>query len=118
MYNFIMYAMQLGVRIAARFDSKVRKMWRGEQAAFGVLQQRIDPTARYVWFHAASLGEFEQGRPLMEAIRREFPDYKILLTFFSPSGYEVRHLPPDRHRRQRAPLPSHGTPCHGLFREV
>ncbi len=90
MYNFIMYAMQLGVRIAARFDSKVRKMWRGEQAAFGVLQQRVDPTARYVWFHAASLGEFEQGRPLMEAIRREFPDYKILLTFFSPSGYEVR----------------------------
>lgn len=90
MYNFIMYAMQLGVRIAARFDSKVRKMWRGEQAAFGVLQQRVDPSARYVWFHAASLGEFEQGRPLMEAIRREFPDYKILLTFFSPSGYEVR----------------------------
>ena len=43
MYNFIMYAMQLGVRIAARFDSKVRKMWRGEQAAFGVLQQRVDP---------------------------------------------------------------------------
>lgn len=90
MYNFIMYAMQLGVRIAARFDSKVRKMWRGEQAAFGVLQQRVDPSARYVWFHAASLGEFEQGRPLMEAIRRKFPDYKILLTFFSPSGYEVR----------------------------
>ena len=90
MYNFIMYAMQLGIRIAARFDTKVRKMWRGEQAAFGVLQQRVDPSARYVWFHAASLGEFEQGRPLMEAIRREFPDYKILLTFFSPSGYEVR----------------------------
>lgn len=44
----------------------------------------------YIWFHAASLGEFEQGRPIMEAIRREHPGYKILLTFFSPSGYEVR----------------------------
>ena len=44
----------------------------------------------YVWFHAASLGEFEQGRPLMERLRREHPEKKIMLTFFSPSGYEVR----------------------------
>lgn len=90
MYNIIMCAMQLGVRIAALFDTKVRKMWRGERAAFKVLSERVDPTAQYIWFHAASLGEFEQGRPLMEAIRREHPEYKILLTFFSPSGYEVR----------------------------
>ena len=90
MYNIIMHAMQLGVRVAALFDAKVRKMWRGEQAALGVLQERVDPSAQYIWFHAASLGEFEQGRPLMEAIRREHPEYKILLTFFSPSGYEVR----------------------------
>ena len=50
----------------------------------------MDPSAKYVWFHAASLGEFEQGRPLMERIRKEYPQYKILLTFYSPSGYEVR----------------------------
>ena len=50
----------------------------------------MDPEAHYLWFHAASLGEFEQGRPIMEQIRREHPDYRILLTFFSPSGYEVR----------------------------
>jgi 3-deoxy-D-manno-octulosonic-acid transferase len=65
-------------------------MWRGERAAFGVLREKVDPTARYAWFHAASLGEFEQGRPLMEQLRRDHPEYKILLTFFSPSGYEVR----------------------------
>ena len=53
-------------------------------------KEKVDPDAKYVWFHAASLGEFEQGRPLMEQLRREHPEYKILLTFFSPSGYEVR----------------------------
>ena len=65
-------------------------MWRGERDAFRVLREKVDPEAQYVWFHAASLGEFEQGRPLMEQLRREHPEYKILLTFFSPSGYEVR----------------------------
>ena len=72
------------------FNEKVRKMWRGERAAFKVLKEKVDPEAQYVWFHAASLGEFEQGRPLMERLRQEYPEYKILLTFFSPSGYEVR----------------------------
>ena len=65
-------------------------MWRGERAAIRVLKEKTDPKAQYVWFHAASLGEFEQGRPLMEQLRRDHPEYKILLTFFSPSGYEVR----------------------------
>lgn len=65
-------------------------MWHGEREAFNVLKKKVDPNARYVWFHAASLGEFEQGRPLMESLRKSHPEYKILLTFFSPSGYEVR----------------------------
>ena len=65
-------------------------MWRGEREAFSVLKANVDKRAEYVWFHAASLGEFEQGRPLMERLRRDHPEYKILLTFFSPSGYEVR----------------------------
>lgn len=90
MYNFIIYLYLLGVAIVSRFNEKVRKMWRGERDAFCVLREQVDPTARYVWFHAASLGEFEQGRPLMEQLRRDHPEYKILLTFFSPSGYEVR----------------------------
>lgn len=90
MYNIITYLMQFGIAVAAIFDHKVRKMWRGEREAFRILKERVQPDAKYVWFHAASLGEFEQGRPIMERMRRDFPEYKILLTFFSPSGYEVR----------------------------
>ncbi len=89
-YNLIIYIYLWGVAVYSRFNEKVRKMWRGERAAFGVLKEKVDPQAKYVWFHAASLGEFEQGRPLMERLRKEYPEYKILLTFFSPSGYEVR----------------------------
>lgn len=89
-YNLIIYLYLLGVAIYSRFNEKVRKMWRGEREAFKILREKVDPQAKYVWFHAASLGEFEQGRPLMEQLRREHPEYKILLTFFSPSGYEVR----------------------------
>ena len=90
MYNVIIYLYLLGVAIYSRFNEKVRKMWQGEREAFRILKEKVDPEAKYVWFHAASLGEFEQGRPLMEELRREHPEYKILLTFFSPSGYEVR----------------------------
>ena len=90
MYNIIMYAIQLGVAIASLFNEKVRKMWRGEREAFRILKEQVDPNAQYVWFHAASLGEFEQGRPIIERLRQEYPEYKILLTFYSPSGYEVR----------------------------
>ena len=90
MYNLFIYLYLLGVAVYSLFNEKVRKMWQGEREAFRVLREKVDPAAKYVWFHAASLGEFEQGRPLMEQMRREHPEYKILLTFFSPSGYEVR----------------------------
>jgi putative 3-deoxy-D-manno-octulosonic-acid transferase len=80
----------IGVAIASCFNKKVKKMWAGERQALKVLREKVDPNARYIWFHAASLGEFEQGRPLMEYLRKTHPEYKILLTFFSPSGYEVR----------------------------
>ena len=90
MYNLVIYMYLLGVAIYSRFNEKVRKMWRGEREAFKILREKVDPNAKYVWFHAASLGEFEQGRPLMEQLRKDHPEYKILLTFFSPSGYEVR----------------------------
>ena len=89
-YNIIIYFVQLVIRIAALFNEKVRTMWRGERETFALLRREVDPTAQYIWFHAASLGEFEQGRPLIEEIRQQHPEYKILLTFFSPSGYEVR----------------------------
>ena len=89
-YNIVIYFVLLGIAIASLFNEKVRKMWRGEREAFKILKQKVDPNAKYIWFHAASLGEFEQGRPLMERIRKDYPQYKILLTFYSPSGYEVR----------------------------
>lgn len=89
-YNIVIYFVLWGIAIASLFNEKVRKMWRGEREAFKILKQKVDPNAKYIWFHAASLGEFEQGRPLMERIRKDYSQYKILLTFYSPSGYEVR----------------------------
>ena len=89
-YNIVIYFVLWCIAIASLFNEKVRKMWRGEREAFKILKQKVDPNAKYIWFHAASLGEFEQGRPLMERIRKDYPQYKILLTFYSPSGYEVR----------------------------
>ena len=90
MYNIVIYIYLIGVAIASCFNKKVKKMWAGERQALKVLREKVDPNARYIWFHAASLGEFEQGRPLMEYLRKTHSEYKILLTFFSPSGYEVR----------------------------
>ncbi len=90
MYNIIIYIYLLGVAIASRWNEKIRKMWRGERNSFNILRTNVDPAAKYLWFHAASLGEFEQGRPIIERLRKNHPEYKILLTFFSPSGYEVR----------------------------
>lgn len=90
MYNIAIYIYLIGVAIGSLFNKKIKKMWRGEREAVDLLKEKVDPTAKYVWFHAASLGEFEQGRPLIEQLRTTHPEYKILLTFFSPSGYEVR----------------------------
>ena len=89
-YNLTMYILELGIKLAALFSDKPAKMVKGHREVFGLLESKIDRNARYIWFHAASLGEFEQGRPLIERIRKEYPQYKILQTFFSPSGYEVR----------------------------
>lgn len=90
MYEIAISIYTLGVAITSLFSKKVKKMWKGERAAFDVLKEKVDSNSRYVWFHAASLGEFEQGRPIMERLRKQHPELKILLTFFSPSGYEVR----------------------------
>ena len=89
-YNLAMYLLELGVKLAALFSDKPAKMVKGHRDAYDLLKSKIDRNSRYIWFHAASLGEFEQGRPLIERIRKEYPQYKILQTFFSPSGYEVR----------------------------
>jgi 3-deoxy-D-manno-octulosonic-acid transferase len=90
MYTIGIYIFVLGMLIAAIFHKKARKMVVGIGQTYLLLRRHIKNTDRVVWFHAASLGEFEQGRPLMERLRVEHPEYKILLTFYSPSGYEVR----------------------------
>ena len=91
MYSIGIYLYALIVRLVAAFGHrKARAMVRGQHDTWRILREKINPNERYVWFHAASLGEFEQGLPLIERLRREQPTRKILLTFFSPSGYEVR----------------------------
>ncbi len=89
-YNFGIYIYSLLIHLLAPFSRKPRKMMKGHWIVYELLRQQKEDGAKYIWFHAASLGEFEQGRPLIEKIRERYPEYKILLTFFSPSGYEVR----------------------------
>ena len=90
LYDLAIGLYDIGVHLAAPFSRKPRKMMKGHWVVYELLRQQLEKDVRYIWFHAASLGEFEQGRPLIEKIRAKYPDYGILLTFFSPSGYEVR----------------------------
>ena len=89
-YTLIIHLYAFSVELASFFNRKARMTRLGQWRTNGILREHIDRNAKYVWLHAASLGEFEQGRPVIEAIRKRFPHYRILLTFFSPSGYEVR----------------------------
>lgn len=90
MYTIAIYLYALAVRLASLTNRKARLMIKGHRKTWRTLRDHAKEKQHYVWFHAASLGEFEQGRPLMERLRREHPEKRILLTFFSPSGYEVR----------------------------
>ncbi len=89
-YNIFISIYGIGVFVFSLFNQKAKKLRIGQAGALSLLKTTIDPNARYIWFHAASLGEFEQGRPVMEQLKKENPETKILLTFFSPSGYEIR----------------------------
>lgn len=89
-YTLIIYCYAFLVELIAPFHKKARLMRLGQWKTNSILRKEIDPKQKYIWFHASSLGEFEQGRPMIEKIKAEHPEYKVLLTFFSPSGYEVR----------------------------
>lgn len=80
----------LAARVISPFSSKAKKYTEGRKNLFEELAQHVNKDDKNVWFHVSSLGEFEQGRPVMERFRQLYPDYKIILTFFSPSGYDVR----------------------------
>jgi 3-deoxy-D-manno-octulosonic-acid transferase len=95
LYNFGLTLYAWIVRLIAPKHPKARLWTDGRKNIFERMIETIDPAARIVWIHVSSLGEFEQGRPIIERIRKEYPQYKILLTFFSPSGYEVRKNYPE-----------------------
>lgn len=90
LYNLAIRLYDIGIKAAAMRNPKAARIRDGRRLTFPTLASALQPGRRYVWIHAASLGEFEQGRPLMERLRRESPHTGIVLTFFSPSGYEVR----------------------------
>lgn len=91
LYNFSIKLYSLAIWIFSFFNEKAKKMVVGRIGIFEKLKTDFSENkAPIAWFHCASLGEFEQGRPIIEAFKVDFPEYKILLTFFSPSGYEIR----------------------------
>lgn len=104
-YNLFLFLFRIGVRIAALFNKKAGLWVQGRKNIFARLREAIGDNDKIIWMHCASLGEFEQGRPVLEQLRTSYPTYRLLVTFFSPSGYEIRknyngadwvfYLPPD-----------------------
>ncbi len=90
LYNLAIRLYAIAIRLVAMYDPKARKWIRGRVAWEDKLRSIIRSRENYIWVHCASLGEFEQGRPLIEKLRTEYPGHNVLLTFFSPSGYEIR----------------------------
>lgn len=112
LYNIFLLLYRIGVRVAALFGEKPKLWLRGRRGLLDKIAADLQgKDEKRIWVHCSSLGEFEQGRPLIEAIKAQYPAYKILLTFFSPSGYEIRknyagadyvyYLPMDSHRNAR-----------------
>ena len=89
-YTIFLWLFKGSTHIAALFNPKAAKWVTGRKNIFKRLEEAIPQNEKTIWMHCASLGEFEQGRPLLEKLRLQYPDYKLLLTFFSPSGYEVQ----------------------------
>ncbi len=89
-YNIIIHLYNLLIHIFSIFNLKAKKWIQGRKGIFAKIASEINPEKNLAWFHCASLGEFEQGRPVIEAFKKIYPDYRIMVTFFSPSGFEVR----------------------------
>lgn len=93
-YNILIHLTSFGLSVVALFNKKMQLFVHGRKDVFETLQQKISLTDETIWFHCASLGEFEQGVPIMEALRRLKPNHKIVISFFSPSGYEIKKNTP------------------------
>ena len=90
LYTFFVFLASQIVKLLALFSPKIKLFVEGRKTVFKTLQIKISPLDKTIWFHAASLGEYEQGLPVIEKIKIKFPEHKIIVSFFSPSGYEVR----------------------------
>jgi len=90
LYNLIVFLAGIFLRIVALFSPKIKLFVEGRKNVFSILEEKIRPEDKTIWFHSASLGEYEQGLPVIEKIKEKYPTHKIIVTFFSPSGYEVR----------------------------
>ena len=90
LYNLFLLLYSVGIRMASLWNPKAKKWVAGRKDIFATINSKLQsPNPKLIWMHCASLGEFEQGRPLLEELKMKNPDQKIVLTFFSPSGYEV-----------------------------
>lgn len=94
MYNLSIHILSFVLKIFALFNLKIKKGVEGRRQTFKILDESLSSTDKIIWFHCASLGEYEQGLPVFEAIRKQYTSHKIVLTFFSPSGYEIRKNTP------------------------
>ncbi|MBA4745784.1 MAG: 3-deoxy-D-manno-octulosonic acid transferase [Muricauda sp.] len=109
LYNILINIAWLGLKVIALFNAKIKLFVQGRQKTFPLLEEQLPPNSKTVWMHVASLGEFEQGLPILERLRSKYPDHKLVLSFFSPSGYEVKkntsiadvvvYLPMDRNSK-------------------
>jgi len=89
-----MYLLGFSLRVIAIINTKIKKGVVGRQYAFDILKNNIEANEKTLWFHCASLGEYEQGLPVFKALRAQYKNHKIVLSFFSPSGYEIRKNTP------------------------
>jgi len=90
LYNSLIHIVGFLLKIIALFHKKIKLFVQGRKKSFVFLSEKLKPTDKTIWFHVASLGEYEQGLPIMELFKKKFPNHKLVLTFFSPSGYEVK----------------------------
>lgn len=90
LYNISIYFYSIAIKIASLFNHKAKLWVQGRKNIFKTIENTVDRSQKIAWFHCSSLGEFEQGRPIIEKFRLQHPEFKIVLTFFSPSGYEIR----------------------------
>ncbi|KAF2082645.1 3-deoxy-D-manno-octulosonic acid transferase [Flavobacterium sharifuzzamanii] len=90
LYNLTIYIAGFFLKIIALFSPKIKLFVEGRKNVFSILEEKTKADDKTIWFHSASLGEYEQGLPVIEKIKEKYPEHKIIVTFFSPSGYEVR----------------------------